>query len=306
MIPSYCKIWQLSHREAKRVFNGQIEITEKVDGSQFGFGKLKSGELVARSKGKQLFFDAPEKLFAEGLESVARIEKHIKAGQSYYAEYLKKPKHNVIAYDRVPKNHLALFSAFSGDDPLIHYETLRAAADIFDIDVVPKIFVGPGDDFKFDPIKELHKFLDTESFLGGHKIEGIVIKNYFETVLVGGLYFPILAAKFVSEEYKEKHSSQTPKGKNNFQNFMESFRTEARWLKAIQHLRDNGELKEDLPDIGPLINEIKRDMKEEHMEEIKSFLYQNFKGEIYRKAIAGFPEFYKERLIKESFGNDHS
>jgi hypothetical protein len=306
MIPTYCKIWQLGHREARRVFDGNIEVTEKVDGSQFGFGKLLSGELVARSKGKQLFFDAPEELFKEGLESVQRMEHLISPGWSFYAEYLKKPKHNVLAYDRIPKNHLALFAAFEDDNPIMDYTTLEDVATMLDIDVVPKLYSGPGDAFKADTLQELNIFLGIESFLRGEKIEGIVIKNYHETVLVGGQYFPLLAAKFVSDGFKERHNSQTPKGKNNFQAYCESFRTEARWLKAIQHLRDNGELKKDLPDIGPLMNEIRRDIKEEHIDEIKAFLYQNFKQEIMRKAVAGFPEWYKKRLVEENFNEENT
>jgi hypothetical protein len=303
MIPSFCKIWQLGHREAKRVFNGRIEITEKVDGSQFGFGKLQSGELVARSKGKQLFFDAPEKLFKEGLESVVRMESSIKPGESFYAEYLKKPKHNVLAYDRIPENHLALFGAFRGDDPVTDYRDLRIYSEILGIDVVPFFYRGPGDKFRMDTIEELNLLLKATSFLGGKKVEGVVIKNYNETVLVGGQYFPILCAKFVSEAYKERHSSQKPKGKGQWETFVESFRTEARWLKAIQHLRDEGFLKNDLPDIGPLIREIQEDIDAEHREEIMEFLYRIHSKEIFRKAVAGFPEWYKMRLVEENFSD---
>jgi phage/plasmid-associated DNA primase len=54
------------------------------------------------------------------------------------------------------------------------------------------------------------------------------------------------------------------------------------------------------------MNEIRRDIKEEHIDEIKAFLYQNFKQEIMRKAVAGFPEWYKKRLVEENFNEENT
>jgi hypothetical protein len=47
-----------------------------------------------------------------------------------------------------------------------------------------------------------------------------------------------------------------------------------------------------------LINEVKRDIIEEEELNIKHGLYQLFKDTILRKATAGLPEYYKDKLNK--------
>jgi len=45
------------------LFDGEVTIEEKVDGSQFSFGLI-DGELQCRSHNQQLVIDEPEKMFA--------------------------------------------------------------------------------------------------------------------------------------------------------------------------------------------------------------------------------------------------
>ena len=107
----------------------------------------------------------------------------------------------------------------------------------------------------------------------------------------------------MSEAFKEKHQSwgKENTGKGKWETFKESFRTEARWNKAVQHLRDNGELENAPRDIGVLIKEVHRDIQEEEMDEIKKFLWDELGKDLLRKSTAGFPEWYKEKLLKNSF-----
>ena len=65
--------------------------------------------------------------------------------------------------------------------------------------------------------------------------------------------------------------------KTKWQMFCESFRAEARWAKSVQHLRDNGELENEPRDIGKLIKAIKDDITEEEKENIRKFLWKEFK-----------------------------
>jgi hypothetical protein len=55
MIKAFPKIFAIGQDYIKDIFDGEVEVTEKIDGSQFVFGKL-AGELYFRSKGKQQFF----------------------------------------------------------------------------------------------------------------------------------------------------------------------------------------------------------------------------------------------------------
>ena len=300
MIKAFPKIFTIGQDYIKDIFQEDVEITEKIDGSQFSFAKI-NGELFMRSKGAMIYPENVPDLFKPAVDYVLSIQDKIPDNLVFYCETLKNPKHNVLKYDRIPKNHLVLFgvSDVSQTKFINNYEELCFYADILGVDVVPILYYG-----KVYDENQLKSFLEQESFLGGTKIEGIVVKNYFRPFLFGGQPIPIMMGKFVSEEFKETHREKwhkefTPKGR--FEAFKESFRTEARWLKAIQHLKEKGELEFSPRDIGKLIAEIMRDIEEEEKETIKEFLWEQFGKEILRYATKGFPEFYKNYLLKRTF-----
>jgi len=75
------------------------------------------------------------------------------------------------------------------------------------------------------------------------------------------------------------------------------------WGKAIQHLRDEGELVNEPKDIGPLMKEIKDDLFREQEEYIKQVLFNHYKKDIFNQIKRGFPEYYKKLLrdrVRES------
>ena len=215
----------------------------------------------------------------------------------FYTEFLSKPKHNVLQYKRIPKHHLMLFAAFLPGKGFVDYQQLNALSAVLDIEVVPLLFEG-----EVKNVEELKQLLDLESGLGGETVEGIVVKNYAQTVFVADQVFPSLG-KFVREQFKERHKTEwkQKEGKGKWQAFLESFRTDARFRKAVQHLTEKGELNFTPADIGKLLAELKKDLIEEEKETIKDELYTFFVDEILRKATAGFPEWYKEQLLKKAF-----
>lgn len=296
MITAYPKIFAIGTDYIRDIFSEDVEITEKVDGSQFVFAKIE-GNIYCRSKGAQLYLENPEKMFGEALSYVQTIQDRLPDGMIFYAEYLKKPKHNTLKYDRVPVNHLILFGVMHVSQKF--NTDIRGYAEMLGIEVVPVIYSG-----KIKDVKELFGMLDRESVLGGQKIEGIVVKNYHRQFLLGGQPMPLMAGKFVSESFKEVHRERWGKeevGKNRMEVFKESLRTEARWEKAAQRLRDSGELKNAPQDIGNLIKMVQIDIEEEEKEFIKDFLWNEFKNDIKRKSTAGLPEWYKKRLMERSF-----
>ena len=113
----------------------------------------------------------------------------------------------------------------------------------------------------------------------------------------------ISMGKFVREEFKETHAEQWGQisGQNWFDELKDTLRTDARWQKAIQHLRERGELTETVQDIGKLMSEIERDVKEEEKERIKDLLWKHQSPELLRHVKRGFPEWYKEWLAKRGF-----
>ncbi len=109
-----------------------------------------------------------------------------------------------------------------------------------------------------------------------------------------------LSSKNFKEVAKDIWVKEYTKG-GHWLAFLESFKTEARWLKAIQHLRDGGVLENSPRDIGNLIKSIQQDIADEEKENIKNFLWNENKGDIFRYATKGFPEFYKSKLLEKEF-----
>ena len=296
MIKAFTKIFAIGTDYIRDIFNEEVEITEKIDGSQFDFGKI-DGKLYMRSKGAMLFLENPEKMFSEGISYVESIQDRLPEGKVFYCEYMKKPKHNTLKYIRIPNNHLMLFSVM--DIQKQSFEASVGWDGVLGIEHVPVIHCG-----KIESASELTDLLKKESVLGGVSIEGVVVKNYLRQFLLGGQPMPLMAGKFVSESFKEVHRERwgaEEKGKSRMETFFESFRTPARWEKAVQHLQEKGELDNEPKDIGKLFKEVQTDLEAEEKEAIKEFLWREFSGEIKRKASAGMAEWYKNKLMESSF-----
>ena len=71
---AFPKILHIGNKQISDLFDGVVEITKKVDGSQLGLGKI-NGELFVRSKGKEQDLDNPDNiaLYGERLSSLKRL-----------------------------------------------------------------------------------------------------------------------------------------------------------------------------------------------------------------------------------------
>jgi hypothetical protein len=297
MIKSYPKIFAIGTDYIRDLFKGPVEVTEKLDGSQFCFGKDIEGNFYMRSKGAQIFSELSDKTFLPAVTHVLSIQDMIPKDIVFYCETLARPKHNTLKYEKIPKNNLYLFGVSDYYGSNFGF-IMSDWADKLNIDCANIFHVGYVED-----INQLKSFLEKDSYLGGCKIEGFVVKNYDQPFLLGGQPIPVMAGKLVSELFKEVHREKwadgQPKGK--WELFKESYRTEARWQKAIQHARDDGWLENVPQDIGKLLKSIQQDIIDEEKEIIKDFLWKEFGQEVLRKATAGFPEWYKEKLAERSF-----
>ena len=300
-IHSYPKIFQVGNDYIPDLFKGNVEITEKIDGSMFAFGHSADGHVVMRSKGQEMFKEAYQKQFQKAVDFVLDNESKIlelPKNTYFYGEFLSKEKHNILCYERVPKNHIIIFGIMSGESFIKGYNEMAAMADLMNLEAVPLLFYGEVANYE-----ELAKFMEVDSVLGKEKVEGVVVKNYAKPAILGNLVMPSFG-KMVREDFKERHGREwkaTFGKKAEIDMFMDSFRTEARWHKAVQHLRDSGKLINDPKDIGILLKEIHDDIVAEEKENIKSELFKIHIDQIVRKARAGFPEWYKEQLAKRAF-----
>ena len=293
-IPKYTKVLNLGSTFTESALVGPVILQEKVDGSQFRFGVNEDGALVIGSKNRDMIPEAPDGMFQQIADYLLSIKDRIlefPPDTYLYGEYLMKPKHNVLSYGRIPTNHLVLFDGLQEGKWLLR-GNLEQIAEFLDFDVIPEFYEG---EVCVDRIKE---FLKEDSFLGKEKIEGVVIKNYSQIILLGGSAFPLFT-KYVRDEYRERHDKdwKEKSGVGGLELFLKGFQSESRWLKAVQHLRDEGRLTQELRDIGTLVKEVERDILEEESVNIKAFLFNHFKKSVIRYAVRGLPEWYKERLL---------
>src|SRR3990172_9507207 len=134
---TFPKVWNIGHAAARELFDGPVVVQEKVDGSQISFGVF-GGELKVRSKGKELVLDAPEKMFSVAVQQIKSFQHLLKDGWTYRGDYLSKPKHNALAYDRVPPHNIIIFDISPSQEEYLPAETVRTVAEYTDgLMVVP-------------------------------------------------------------------------------------------------------------------------------------------------------------------------
>lgn len=291
----YPSIYNIGHKVLAGFFDDPVLVEEKIDGSQFSFGVF-GGEIRCRSKGAKIEVDEPAKMFAQGVDVVKRLAPMLRDGWTYRGEYLQKPKHNTLAYGRIPVDHVILFDINRGEEDYLAYAEKKDEADRLGLEVVPIIFVGMVTTFE-----QFKSIVEGVSCLGGAPMEGVVLKNYTKF----GPDKKALMAKYVREAFREQHALEwkatNPSRIDVVDALIRSLATEARWAKAVQHLRDAGTLEHDPRDIGPLLREIPNDVRKECEAIIKDKLFDWAWPKIQRGVIAGFPQWYKDSLAKQAF-----
>lgn len=228
---SYPDVYNVGHRAVAELFTdaGDLVVQEKIDGSQFSFGVV-DGRVGMRSKGAELFPESKDKLFRPAIETVLRLfaDGKLHDGWTYRGETLMRPKHNTLAYDRVPQGHVILFDVDQAEETYVEGNALLATAADLELETVPTLYVGPVTD-----LTQLQGFLDRVSVLGGSKIEGVVLKAYGRF----GSDKKTLMAKYVSEAFKEVHRSdwkeRNPGRGDILERLIATYRTPARWAKAV-------------------------------------------------------------------------
>ena len=298
MIHSYATVFQLGHKMIADIFSSPVVLEEKIDGSSFSFGII-DGELQCRSKGKQLILDAPEKMFTKAVATAQELSSLLHPGWVYRSEFLEKPKHNVLAYERVPLKNVIIFDIDTGGENYLTPQEKMDEAHRLGLECVTAFYSG-----MVESMDQFMQLLETISRLGGTRIEGLVVKNYN----VFTAEKKIALGKYVSERFKEVAGGEwrraNPTDADITNQLIIRYRTPARWEKAVQHLRERGELEESPRDIGKLIHEVPDDVLRECEQDIRDRLFAHFWPKIRRGVTVGLPEFYKEELAKKAFSDN--
>lgn len=296
-ITSYQKVYNLGHAAVRDIFNEPVIVEEKVDGSQFSFGRL-NDQLVCRSHGADVFPENPPKLFRGAVATAMRVFPNLPEGVFVRGESLETRHHNVLTYDREPRGNFVLFDVNNANEEYYDRSMKVVFANNNDLEIVPIIFEG-----KIDSVEQIIALMDRDSFLGGTKIEGLVVKNYQRFTIDK----KAMMGKYVSEKFKETHkeawAESNPGPTGIVERIIAGLRTEARWQKVVQHLDEEGKLAHEPKDIGLAVGRLKQEIFEEEADAIKNRLYTEFAEQIYRGAFSGFPEWYKRQLLEKQFEN---
>jgi hypothetical protein len=284
----------LGHAAIADLLSGDVLVEEKIDGSQFSFAKI-DGELVCRSKGKEIIPDAPENMFTKAVSTARELLPLLRPGWVYRCEFLQKPKHNVLAYGRVPARHLIIFDINPGLERYLSPTEKVEEADRLELECVPTFYRG-----RVDSLDKLNELLETESCLGGVKVEGVVLKRYDAFTKDK----KAMMGKYVSERFKERHAKEWKKMNPGMSDIIavlqQELRTEARWEKAIQHMAERGQLDNSPRDIGPLMKEVGQDVLKEEADHIREKLFKCAWPKIQRGLTRGLPEWYKQKLAESA------
>lgn len=286
-IPSYGHPLNLGHKHLTHLFDDPVVIQEKVDGSQISFC-MTNGALSVRSRGQDVTNDTTG-MFSKAIKEL-ETRKHLMVNAAIYrGEYLQKPKHNKKTYGRIPHGNIILFDIEYPDGTFANPTTLLLEAQQLTLECVPTFYEGNAIALQ----DTLSSYLTHESILGGTRIEGIVIKNYYKTDRAG----KTLMGKLVSDEFKE---SMTKKDSINrldeteiVSTIISMYNKEARWSKAVQHINETGNLRYSNEDIGNIIKEISIDFENECQDEIKEWLYKRFRKPLIRGIVDGFAAWYQ-------------
>lgn len=302
-IPGYPKILTIGHPKISDLLTGSVSIEEKVDGSNFSFMVDDKGQAIFRSRKKEIYPDDLNNMFELGVEAVEKLleDGNIAPYVIFRCEYLRRPRHNLIKYDRIPNNHLIVLDVSANRVYLTHKEK-KTIANKIGFETVPLLFegkLGNPDEQR----KMLESLLETESILGGAKVEGVVIKSYDKWTHEG---FPMWG-KIVRDDFKEKMGAKTKKiqyGDKVITQIVESLKTEARWNKALQSIKEDGLYTGAPENIPHLLRAVHRDIDEEELDWIKEQLMAGYVKKIKGDVCKGLAEWYKFKILEGAIDGD--
>lgn len=294
MIQGYGKIETL--RQRSQLLGRELVVQEKVDGSQFVFGiNEDTGKFRAQTRRRNVL-TMDDGHMGLAVANLQPQEDKLNPNWVYFGECLTKRKHNRIAYSRIPRGFLVLFDIFDSESGVyIPRGRLEEEAASLGIEVVPELYSGP-----FSEMPTFEELLDRESFLEGHNIEGVVIKDY-----TNKSFFKVVSQEF--QEISQQKRVRTPKDSDQYlDDLFDTYRTESRWHKAMQHLFEEGQLTGTMRDVGPLLKELSMDFEEECKPLLKDQLYNLFRKRAIKKVSQGFAEWYRTQIGQDPASLDNS
>ena len=270
-------------RSHQSLFGQEIDILEKIDGSNFSFW-LEDGRVVCRSRNNLLTSSDCGKLFQKAYCYATTLEDKLAHEVVYRAEAVCHKRHNVLEYERAPSTGMVLWAIEDRDSMVWDYGQMLVEAGHLGLEVAPRIAR-----VEYTGVSTLDPHIEGDSLLGGPR-EGVVGRA------ANGVY-----VKAVAPSFHEVSGSRPRKKKGNsaleaVQAIEARYATVPRWRKAVQKLRESGELSGDMRDMGGLIKAVYQDVEEEEADSIKEQLFLVFRKQILRASVEGLSTWYRHEL----------
>lgn len=305
---SYPKVHHIGDPMLEGILDGDIEVEEKLDGSQFRIEIDINGMFHFGSHRVEFPTFENNQMFQKGVENCLKALSTIMGKRRdtpihIFAEFLGKKQQNTLTYDNIPKNNLAIFDIIKDQHWFTPKEKKRFA-DKYGFDVVPILWKGDGKELTPERINELVK---TKSYLGGAIVEGIVIKNYnkfFDPNKYAFMEGNFLVGKYVRQEFHELNNKIHAVEHTTMDKIKERYISEARWKKAIQKLREEGKLQNNMKDLALIIPEVKNDVRKECESDIKEQLWNMYGRQVIGGSVKGLAEWYNKGLMENKFNDE--
>lgn len=278
---------------------GPVDISEKIDGSQFSFCKDEDG--VIRFKSREQLIDTSDldrmnKMFSGAILNILAHADAVRPGWVYRGEAMQAKRHNKLTYERVPKGNLVLFDINIPGGEMVPGCDLASVAEVLGCEAT-KLFACQVILDHNSLLEQFEKAKAEGSMLGG-AIEGIVVKNY--SFKDHKTHRGALAGKLVTAEFKESMGKvgKEPKALSYElpPSILEAIPRVAVWDKAVQHLKESEQLKGEMSDMPLLMKEINLDFKSTNQDALKDALYEFYEKQVLKYMTAGLAGWYKERL----------
>lgn len=282
----------------------------KYDGSQITFIRQPDDSILAYNKNKKI--SKSNKIFGKTITMFSSlVGPNLNSDYEYHGESITSIKHNLIEYERTPKYYFILFDIYDMvKRQYLTREEMEAEAKRLNIDFAETVYKNT--DPKVLPkekIKELMLGIEEgslKSYLGG-QIEGLVLKcdSFAYKFRKNETINRRLALKSVRDSFKEKITMKLEKSEmgtiqEKLEQIGQNYNTEARFHKAIQHLKERGEYKNNVKDMLNIVYELDNDFEKEYKEEVCEYLWAEFSDTIKANARKGFVDYYKQNYFKKN------
>lgn len=269
---SYIKIELIGKRSNEGILEGNVEISEKLDGANLSFYREKEGDpLTFRSRRIELNENTGMHGFRPGIDMIREADSNnpFPPGKMFFGEHMTP---HVIFYGNIPN-----FIGFSVMDIASGIYEANWQKYFEDREIPIVIFINMSNP-AVDDLKALvnrkSEFGDTECIQ-----EGIVIKNY-DTQLF---------AKIVREVFKE--DAGRGKGycirKTDEDKFVKRFCTPARVRKVIfKTLEEHPEEELDMPIMKYIAGETAMDILQEEILTIAKECQGDFNFRLFKKGVS--------------------